>query len=148
MEPSARIQGNFDDRYVMREIGGVGVGILGLAYPKTPWTTSSKNIEGLEFQTPVDVARQFIPRMRDEGARLIVMLTHLGLAADKHLAEAISGIDVIVGGHSHNRMGEAHRVGKTLIVQAGARLRSGAAGLGAGQGPNHRLPPHAHSVGP
>lgn len=106
--------------YAMREIGGVSVGILGLAYPNTPWTTSSKNIDGLEFQAPVDVARRFIPRMRDEGARLIVLLTHLGLSADRRLAEAVSGIDVIVGGHSHNRMGEALRVGKTLIVQAGA----------------------------
>ena len=61
----------FTKAYVMREIGGVNVGILGLAYPKTPWTTSSKNIEELEFQTPVDVARRFIPRMRDEGARLL-----------------------------------------------------------------------------
>ena len=58
-----------------REIGGVNVGILGLAYPKTPWTTSSKNIEGLDFQTPVDVARRCIPRMRDEGMRLIVLPT-------------------------------------------------------------------------
>jgi 5'-nucleotidase / UDP-sugar diphosphatase len=58
--------------------------------------------------------------MRDEGARLIVLLTHLGLSGDKHLAEAVSGIDVIVGGHSHNRMGEALCVGTTLIVQAGA----------------------------
>jgi len=110
----------FSKAYVVREIGGVSVGILGLAYPKTPWTTSFKNIEGLEFQTPVDVARRFIPQMRDEGARLIVLLTHLGLSADKHLAEAVSGIDVIVGGHSHNRMGDALRVGQTLIVQAGA----------------------------
>jgi 5'-nucleotidase len=110
----------FSEAYVVRDVGGVRVGILGLAYPKTPWTTSSKNLDDLDFQKPEDVARRFIPRMRDEGAGLIVLLTHLGLSADKQLAEAVSDIDVIVGGHSHNRMGDALRVGKTLIVQAGA----------------------------
>ena len=51
---------------------------------------------------------------------MIVVLSHLGLAGDKHLAEAVDGLDIIVGGHSHNRMEQAERVGKTLIVQAGA----------------------------
>lgn len=58
--------------------------------------------------------------MRKEGAEIIVALTHLGLNADKRLAEEVAGIDVIVGGHSHNRMTEALRVRDTLIVQAGA----------------------------
>ena len=51
---------------------------------------------------------------------MCVVLSHLGLAGDKHLAEAVEGLDIIVGGHSHNRMEQAERVGKTLIVQAGA----------------------------
>ena len=52
--------------------------------------------------------------------KLVVVLSHLGLSGDKKLAEAVEGIDVIVGGHSHNRMTKAERVGDTLIVQAGA----------------------------
>ena len=51
---------------------------------------------------------------------MVIALTHLGLGADTHLARTVEGIDVIVGGHSHNRMTEALRVGNTLIVQAGA----------------------------
>ena len=51
---------------------------------------------------------------------LIVVLSHLGLSEDRQLATTVAGIDVIVGGHSHNRMEHAEKVGKTLIVQAGA----------------------------
>ena len=47
-------------------------------------------------------------------------LSHLGLDADIQLAKNVPGIDVIVGGHSHNRMTEAKHIGDTLIVQAGA----------------------------
>ena len=110
----------FTKPYVVREIGGVKVGILGLAYPNTPLTTGKKNVEDVEFGPAVEAAQRFIPEMKRDGAQLIVALTHLGLGADKKLAEAVPEIDVIVGGHSHNRMSEALQVGRTLIVQAGA----------------------------
>jgi 5'-nucleotidase/UDP-sugar diphosphatase len=110
----------FAPPYVIKTVGGVRVGILGLAYPKTPRTTAAKNVEGLDFQEPVAAVRRHLPQMRREGAELSVVLSHLGLGGDEHLARSVEGIDVIVGGHSHNRMPEAQVVGRTLIVQAGA----------------------------
>ncbi len=109
--------------YLIKEVAGVKVGLLALAYPNTPLTTAKKNVERLEWESDsAAVARRFIPQMRGEGAELIILLTHLGLGADQKLAAAVPGIDVIVGGHSHNRMKHALRVGSTLIVQAGAHL--------------------------
>lgn len=105
---------------VVKKVNGVNVGILGLAYPKTERTTAKKNVEKVTFQDPVPTVKRFLPKMRDDGAEVIVVLSHLGLSGDKKLAQAVEGIDVIVGGHSHNRMAEAERVGNTLIVQAGA----------------------------
>ncbi|MGN6136820.1 MAG: bifunctional metallophosphatase/5'-nucleotidase [Aureliella sp.] len=110
----------FTKPYVIKTVGDLRVGILGLAYPKTSRTTAAKNIEGLRFQAPQDIAEKHVRHMRDEGVDLLVALTHLGLSADQQLARSAKGIDVIVGGHSHNRMAEAEQVGKTLIVQAGA----------------------------
>ena len=110
----------FTQPYVIKTVNGVKVGVLGLAYPNTPLTTAKKNVKGLRFGEAVPTARRYVPQMRDEGAQIIVALTHLGLGADKHLAEKVDGIDVIVGGHSHNRMKDAMRVRQTLIVQAGA----------------------------
>jgi 2',3'-cyclic-nucleotide 2'-phosphodiesterase (5'-nucleotidase family) len=60
--------------------------------------------------------------LRREGAELLVLLSHLGLSADRKLAEPVPEIDVIVGGHSHNRMKQLLRVGQTIIVQSGAHL--------------------------
>lgn len=110
----------FAKPYVIKTVGGVKVGVLGLAYPKTPWTTAKKNVEGLSFEEPVGAVKRYLPKMREEGAELAVVLSHLGLGGDQHLARAVPGIDVIVGGHSHNRMDKAAAVGTTLIVQAGA----------------------------
>ena len=110
----------FTRPYVLRTVGGVRVGIVGIAYPNTPLTTAKRNVEGLQFLHAVETARRYVPRMRREGARIVIALTHLGLNADKALAEAVDGIDVIVGGHSHNRMSEPLRVRETLIVHAGA----------------------------
>lgn len=106
--------------YITRKVNGVVVGILGLAYPKTARTTAAKNISDLDFQEPVAAVKQFLPKMREEGAVVVVVLSHLGLGADLRLAEEVPGMDVIVGGHSHNRTDSPHRVGGTLIVQAGA----------------------------
>lgn len=110
----------FTKPYVVREVNGVRVGILGIAYPNTPLTSAKRNVVGLVFEDAVETARTYLPQMRRDGAEILVALTHLGLSADKDLAEKVPDIDVIVGGHSHNRMKEALRVGKTLIVQAGA----------------------------
>jgi 5'-nucleotidase/UDP-sugar diphosphatase len=110
----------FAKPYIIKKTAGVTVGILGLAYPKTAWTTASKNVAEVEFQDPVPAIEHYLPKMRHDGAELIVVLSHLGLGGDKALAKAVAGIDVIVGGHSHNRMLKAEEVGATLIVQAGA----------------------------
>lgn len=108
--------------YVIRTSGGIRVGILGLSYPNTPLTTAKKNVAGLEFRNPLETAREYIPKMKAEGAELIVVLSHLGLSYERHLAESVPGIHVVVGGHSHNRVDEPLRAGQTLIVQAGAHL--------------------------
>lgn len=110
----------FAQPYVIRQFGPVRVGILGIAYPNTPLTTSPENVANLEFVSGFTAAQRFLPEMRGAGAQLIIVLSHLGLGADIRLAKSLQGIDVIVGGHSHNRMMEATQVGKTLIVQAGA----------------------------
>jgi 2',3'-cyclic-nucleotide 2'-phosphodiesterase (5'-nucleotidase family) len=112
--------GLFTRPYIIRQLGPLKIGILGMAYPNTTLTTAQNNVINLEFEDAAPVANRFIRQMRDEGATIVIVLSHLGLGADVQLAKAVPGIDVIVGGHSHNRMAEAKRVGDTLIAQAGA----------------------------
>lgn len=99
------------------QLDGVTVGVLGLTTPDTPVTTHWRNVQGLTFLDPVEVAREFVPRLQEE-ADLVVVLSHLGIDREMALAEAVSGIDVIVGGHSHTLLAATVQAGETLIVQA------------------------------
>ena len=83
----------------VREMGGVKVGIFGIALPETK--TTSKPGPTTEFRDPCDTAKAVIPQMRAAGAQAVVALTHLALAQDKALARCAPGIDVIIGGHEH-----------------------------------------------
>ncbi len=106
--------------HFLRKLNGVTVGVFGVAYPKTPKTTVAKNVRGLTFGDPVEAARREVAALRENGAACIVALTHLGLSADLSLAEQVPGIDLILGGHSHNRTAAPRLVGQTTIMQAGA----------------------------
>jgi 5'-nucleotidase/UDP-sugar diphosphatase len=107
--------------WLIREVGGVKVGIFGMTVPTDPTAQPGpviiRNDVGL-------VAAQSVGALRAQGAQVVIMLSHLGLAYDKALAAAVPGIDFIVGGHDHAVLTEAIPVsnptGKlTLIVQAG-----------------------------
>ena len=76
-------------------------------------------VVGLTYQEPLLVLPDVIKKVKDQGANLVVALSHLGLDEDKELAGQVSGIDVIVGGHSHTAVTEPVQIGKTIIVQAG-----------------------------
>jgi 5'-nucleotidase len=85
--------------FVVREFGGVKVGIFGITLPETK-TTSSPG-PNVEFRDSCETAKEVIPKLREAGARAIVALTHLSLKEDKELARCAEGIDVIIGGHEH-----------------------------------------------
>lgn len=103
--------------YIVRETAGLKIAIIGVVTPETPWITSPRNVAGLKFlPAPATVAR-YLPELR-KRADLVVVLSHLGYAADRELAARVKGIDVIVGGHSHTPLAQPVRVNGTIIVQA------------------------------
>jgi len=84
--------------FVIREVGGVKVGILGLVLSISP--QKSKVGPDVTFADTCATAKQLVPRMRAQGAQVIIALTHLDLRDDKALARC-APIDVILGGHEH-----------------------------------------------
>jgi len=109
--------------YVIKEVGGVKVGIFGLATPETTFKTHPKNVKDLTFADPVAEAKAMVAALEGE-VDVIVALAHLGLDADatytsKLVAEQVDGIDVIIDGHSHSTLNEGLVVNDTLIAQAG-----------------------------
>jgi 5'-nucleotidase / UDP-sugar diphosphatase len=106
----------FGDPAVVLEAAGLRVGFLTLGYHNSGKTGNKKNLEPLEFTDGVDAVRRFLPDLR-ERSDIVVVLSHMGTAMDRVLAEELPGLDLIIGGHSHDRI-SMERLGETVIVQA------------------------------
>lgn len=63
--------------------------------------------------------KKLLPEVRAQ-ADIVVVLSHLGYPQDCALAGELPGIDVILSGHTHNRLDRPTRIGQTLITQGGA----------------------------
>jgi 5'-nucleotidase / UDP-sugar diphosphatase len=115
----ANIQGlpGLTQPYIIKEISGIKVAIIGLITEETPITTHPRNVKGLTFVPMIETARKAF-RNLGETPDLVIVLSHLGLPADRRLAEATKGIQIIVGGHTHTRIESPMKVNETLIVQA------------------------------
>lgn len=85
--------------YVILEVAGEKVGIIGVTTPDTAWASSPG--PNVTFSDPVAAVRTAVADLSAQGVNVIVVLSHLGWPQDLALAQSISGIDVIVGGHSH-----------------------------------------------
>jgi 5'-nucleotidase / UDP-sugar diphosphatase len=103
--------------YVIKNLRGVRVAIIGVVTPETPVATHPRNVTGLTFSTPESAVRKYLPELK-RRADIIIVLSHCGFQADRALAAKVPGIDVIVGGHSHTKMLQPELVGQTIIVQA------------------------------
>ena len=110
--------------YVIKNINGVPVAIVGQAFPYTPvanprWLTPewTFGIRDREMQEAVDAARA-------EGAQVVVVLSHNGMDVDLKMASRVTGIDAIFGGHTHDGVPAPTIVenagGKTLVTNAGS----------------------------
>jgi 5'-nucleotidase/UDP-sugar diphosphatase len=89
--------------YVISDVGGEKVGIIGLITPDTAFVSyPGKNII---FQPAAETARKYIAELNAKGVNKIIILSHLGYEDDVKLAKEVAGIDVIVGGHTATFMG-------------------------------------------
>jgi 2',3'-cyclic-nucleotide 2'-phosphodiesterase (5'-nucleotidase family) len=103
--------------------GDVKVGIVGLMTPELPRVVSKSAIRDISVVAPVDALREKVKAL-EPVTDLVVVLSHSGETVDRQVAEALPEIDVIIGGHTHQRINPPIRVGKTLIVQAGSGLQN------------------------
>jgi 5'-nucleotidase/UDP-sugar diphosphatase len=103
--------------YVVKDLGGIKIGILGLVTEEVPAATHPKNVAGLQFLSAIDMAEKYVKELKSR-TDIIIVLSHIGHAFDRTLAEKVKGIDVIVGGHSHTRVAKPVKLGDTVIVQA------------------------------
>lgn len=105
--------------YIMVDRKNLKIAIIGVTTPEVMYSTKPGNIEGFKVYRPEDILPELIKKVKEEGAHMIIVLSHLGLDADKELAQRVPGIHVIVGGHSHTAIKTPVVTGDTVIVQAG-----------------------------
>ena len=85
--------------HVVLDVNGVQVGVISALAVDTAETSSPG--PNVIFQDEVDALQADVDALTEAGVNIIIALTHVGLPADIRIAEAVTGIDVIVGGHSH-----------------------------------------------
>lgn len=101
------------------ELGPVMVGVVGVSTPIVTERMPQDFGAGLRFSAGPDAVAAQVRKLREDGADLIVLLSHLGLAQDLGLLRAVEGIDVVLSGHTHDRLFSPIVVGKTLVIQSG-----------------------------
>ena len=106
--------------YTVIERGGVKVGVVGIAATIIDKTMPEHFSRGLRFTLGNEELPGHIRILRErEGVDLVVVLSHLGFPQDVKLAKEVPGIDVLLSGHTHNRITEPFMVNDTAIIQSG-----------------------------
>lgn len=110
--------------YVLREINGVPCAIIGQAFPYTPIANPRYFVADWAFGIQDENMQKVVDEARGKGARVVVLLSHNGMDVDLKMAGRVSGIDAILGGHTHDGMPVAtvvaNRGGRTLVTNAGS----------------------------
>ena len=110
--------------YVIREINGVQVAIIGQAFPYTPIANPRYMVADWSFGIQDDNLQKMVDEARGKGAQVVVVLSHNGMDVDIKMASRVRGVDAILGGHTHDGMPVPTIVdnpgGKTIVTNAGS----------------------------
>jgi sulfur-oxidizing protein SoxB len=110
--------------YVLRPINGVPVAIIGQAFPYTPIANPRYFVPEWTFGIQEEEMQKVVAEARGKGAQVVVLLSHNGMDVDLKMASRVTGIDAILGGHTHDGVPQptlvANRGGKTIVTNAGS----------------------------
>ncbi len=110
--------------YTIRQINGVAVGVIGQAFPYTPIANPRYMFPDWSFGINDDTMQKMVDEVRSKGAQVVAVLSHNGMDVDLKMASRVRGIDVILGGHTHDAVPAPSIVsnagGKTLVINSGS----------------------------
>ena len=110
--------------YAMREMNGVPVAVIGQAFPYTPIANPRYMMADWTFGIQDDNMQKMVDEARAKGAKVVVVLSHNGMDVDLKMAGRVTGIDAILGGHTHDGVPQPILVknanGQTLVTNAGS----------------------------
>ncbi len=106
--------------YQFFERGGVKVVVIGQAFPYMPIANPGWMFPEYSFGIRDEHMQEMVDEVRAAGAELVVCLSHNGFDVDKKMAANVTGLDVILSGHTHDALPEPVLVGDTIIVASGS----------------------------
>jgi len=113
--------------YAMREMNGVQVAVIGQAFPYTPIANPRYFVPDWSFGIQDENLQRVVDEVRAKGAKVVVVLSHNGMDVDLKMASRVSGIDAILGGHTHDGVPAPvvikNRGGATLVTNAGSNSK-------------------------
>ncbi len=112
------------DAYVIREQNGIPVAVIGQAFPYTPQANGAKFTPDWKFGIDETRLQTVADEVRKKGAQVVLLLSHNGMDIDLKMAARLSGIDMILGGHTHDGVPVPSVVknpgGVTIVTNAGS----------------------------
>jgi len=108
-------------QYVIKDAGQIKIGFTGLAPAETP--TASSPGPNVAVLAPADALSEVVPRMRADGAQVVVLLSHLCAPDTERVVAEVPGIDVAVGDHCAGVLEQPKMVGSTIVSRRGDELR-------------------------
>ncbi len=113
--------------YVMKEVNGVPVAIVGQAFPYTPIANPRYLVADWNFGIQEESMQKTVNEARAKGAAAVILLSHNGMDVDIKMASRVTGIDAIMGGHTHDGVPQPVIVknanGQTLVTNAGSNTK-------------------------
>ncbi|MCP3972617.1 MAG: thiosulfohydrolase SoxB [Rhodobacteraceae bacterium] len=106
--------------YEFYERGGAKIAVIGQAFPYMPIANPGWMFPEYSFGIRDQRMQEMVDEVRAAGADLVVCLSHNGFDVDKKMAGKVSGIDVILSGHTHDALPEPVLVGETIIIASGS----------------------------
>jgi sulfur-oxidizing protein SoxB len=106
--------------YSLRSVNGVALAVIGQAFPYTPIANPRHLVPEWSFGIQEARLQALVYEVRAKGAKAVVLLSHNGMDVDLKLASRVSGIDAILGGHTHDGVPAPVVVGSTLVTNAGS----------------------------
>ena len=106
--------------YAFFERGGVKIAVIGQAFPYMPIANPGWMFPEYSFGIRDQRMQEVVDEVRAEGAELVVCLSHNGFDVDKQMAARVTGIDVILTGHTHDALPEPVLIGETILIASGS----------------------------
>ena len=106
--------------YTFFERGGTKIAVIGQAFPYMPIANPGWLFPEYSFGIRDENMQAMVDEVRSQGAECVVVLSHNGFDVDKKMASIVSGIDVILSGHTHDALPEPVLVGQTIILPSGS----------------------------